>query len=51
MGESQTKIKEKKLGFDVDVSKRSHEKQRMDKLKLKRRISLFIKTNSNCFHQ
>ena len=49
MGESQTKIEEKKLGFDVDVNKWSHEKERMVKLKLKRRISLFIKIGANGF--
>ena len=49
MGESETKIEEKKLGFDADVSKWSHEKERTDKLKLKRRISLFIKNGATGF--
>ena len=49
VGESQTKIEEKKLGFDVDVNRWSHEKERMVKIKLKRRISLFMKIGANGF--
>ena len=49
MGESQTKIEEKKLAFDVDVNKWSHEKERMVKFKLKRRIALFIKIGATDF--